>query len=100
MLLGACNRDPRHFENPSELDVDRSNAWGHLAFGRGIGTCPGDSLARAEARVTLNLVLDRMGDIRISEEHHGPPGDRRYSQDAIFALRRLGEVHLEFPLIG
>jgi cytochrome P450 len=96
MLLGACNRDPRHFEQPQELDIDRPNAMTHIAFGRGIGTCPGGSLARAEARVTLNRVLDRMGDIRVSEEHHGPPDNRRYGYDPTYTLRRLSELHLEF----
>jgi cytochrome P450 len=100
MLLGACNRDPRHFDDPDELDLDRRNAREHIAFGRGIGTCPGAPLARAEARVTLNRVLDRMADIRISEEHHGPPGDRHFSYDPTFFLRRLTELHLEFTPIG
>jgi len=100
MLLGACNRDPRHFENPNELDLDRPNAREHIAFGRGIGACPGGSLARAEARVSLNRVLDRMADIRISEEHHGPPGDRHYRYDPTYALRRISELHLEFTPIG
>jgi cytochrome P450 len=100
MLLGACNRDPRHFDRPDQLDVGRPNAMTHIAFGRGIGTCPGGSLARAEARVTLNRVLDRMGDIRISEQHHGPPGDRHYRYDPTYTLRRLNELHLEFTPIG
>jgi cytochrome P450 len=100
MLLGACNRDPRRFERPDELDVERPNAATHIAFGRGIGTCPGGSLARAEARVTLNRVLDRMGDIRISDEHHGPPDNRRYSYDPTYTLRRLSELHLEFTHVG
>jgi cytochrome P450 len=100
MLLGACNRDPRHFDNAQELDVDRPNAMSHIAFGRGIGTCPGGSLARAEARVTLNRVLDRMADIRISEQHHGPPGNRRYRYDPTYTLRRLTELHLNFTPIG
>jgi cytochrome P450 len=99
MLLGACNRDPRHFENPDVLDIDRPNAREHLTFGRGIGACPGGTLARAEARVTLNCVLDRMADIRISEEHHGPPGDRCYSYDPTYLLRRMSELHLVFTPI-
>jgi cytochrome P450 len=100
MLLGACNRDPRHFENPNELDIDRHNAREHIAFGRGIGACPGGPLARAEAVVTLNRVLDRMADIRISEEHHGPAGERRYRYDPTYSLRRISELHLVFTPVG
>ena len=100
MLLGACNRDPRRFDKPDVLDPDRHNAKSHLAFGRGIGACPGGPLARAEARVTLNRVLDRMADIRISERHHGPPNDRRYRHDPTYALRRISELHVEFTPVG
>ena len=100
LLLGACNRDPRHFESPNALDIDRGNAREHIAFGRGIGACPGGPLARAEARVTLNRVLDRMADIRISEPRHGPPGARHYRYDPTYFLRRISELHLEFEPIG
>ena len=99
LLLGAANHDPSHFENPNELDVDRPNAREQLAFGRGIASCPGGPLARAEARVTLERVLDRMADIRLSEDHHGPAGDRRFNYDPTFFLRRLTALHLEFTPI-
>ena len=44
----------------------RKNARQHLAFGRGIHSCPGAPLARAETRVGLERLLDRTTDIRIS----------------------------------
>jgi cytochrome P450 len=100
MLLGGCNRDPRHFVNPHDLNVDRPNAREHITFGRGIGACPGAPLARAEARVTLDRVLDRMADIRISDEHHGPPGDRSYRYDPSYFIRRMSDLHIEFTPIG
>jgi cytochrome P450 len=100
MLLGACNRDPRHFENPHELNVNRSNAREHITFGRGIGACPGAPLARVEARVTLDRLLDRMAAIRISEEHHGPPSERRYRYDPSYFIRRMSDLHIEFTPIG
>ena len=99
LLLGASNRDPRRFESPNELDVDRPNAREHLAFGRGIASCPGGPLARAEAKVSLERVLDRMADIRLSEEHHGPAGNRRFDYDPTFFLRRLTGLQLEFTPI-
>src|SRR3546814_15901813 len=37
MLNGAANRDPRRFECPEELRLDRANAQSHIAFGREIG---------------------------------------------------------------
>ena len=76
LVPGACNRDPRMFENPYEFDIERANARQHIAFGFGIHTCAGAPLARAEGRVTINRFLDRTSDITISEEHHGPAGAR------------------------
>ena len=96
VLNGAANRDPRRFENPDEFDVDRTNARQHIAFGHGVHTCPGAPLARAEARVSLERILDRLTDIRISEAEHGPPGARRYDYAPTYILRGLSRLHLEF----
>ena len=74
LLNGAANRDRRRFECPAEFHGDRENARSHVAFGRGPHTCPGAPLARAEGRISLERILDRTRDIRLDEEHHGPPG--------------------------
>lgn len=95
LVPGACNRDPRVFENPYEFDIDRANARQHIAFGHGIHTCAGAPLARAEGRVTVNRFLDRTAGIAISEEHHGPAGDRRYDYLPTFFLRGLERLHLD-----
>ena len=101
LLNGAANRDPRQFECPAEFRIDRPNAQAHIAFGRGAHSCPGGPLARAEGRVSLERILDRMRDIRLSEEHHGPAGARRFSYAPTWILRGLGELHLEFtPVEG
>ncbi|HUO48410.1 MAG TPA: cytochrome P450 [Acidimicrobiales bacterium] len=95
VLPGAANRDPRTFPDPAVFDVDRANARLHIAFGHGIHHCAGAHLARAEGRVTINRILDRTSDIRISEEEHGPPGDRRYGYLPTYFLRGLTRLHLE-----
>ena len=94
----AANRDPRRFVDPNTFDAARSNARQHIAFGRGIHTCPGAPLARAEARVAIERLLDRTSDIRISEAHHGPAGARHYRYVPTYILRGLTELHLEFDL--
>ncbi|MGO8861422.1 MAG: cytochrome P450 [Acidimicrobiales bacterium] len=99
VMVGAANRDPRHFDAPADLRLDRPNVAEHLAFGRGIHACPGASLARAEARVSLERVLDRMGDVRIDESAHGPREARRYQWEPTFLLRRLNALHLEFTTV-
>ena len=96
MLNGAANRDPRRFECPHEFQVDRENARQHIAFGHGIHTCPGAPLARAETRISLERIFDRMADIRISEAEHGPATARRYDYEPTYILRGLSSLHLEF----
>jgi cytochrome P450 len=96
VINGAANRDPRRFEDPDTFDPERKNARQHLAFGRGIHSCPGAPLARAETRVGLERLLDRTTDIRISEAHHGPAGQRRYQYIPTYILRGLTALHLEF----
>jgi cytochrome P450 family 150 subfamily A5 len=100
VLNGAANRDPRHFDDPAEFDVDRTNARQHLAFGHGVHTCPGAPLARAEARVSIERLLDRMADITISEAEHGPAGARRYEYLPTYILRGLRALHLEFTSVA
>jgi cytochrome P450 len=96
LVNAAANRDPRRFEEPAAFDVSRVNARQHLAFGHGAHTCPGAPLARAEGRVTIERVLDRMADISISEQEHGPPDARRYEYAPTYILRGLRKLHLEF----
>jgi cytochrome P450 len=96
LLPGAANRDPRMFPNPDAFDVDRENAKLHVAFGHGAHHCAGAHLARAEGRVTINRLLDRTKDIRISDSHHGPADDRRYDYLPTYFLRGLTKLHVEF----
>ena len=100
VINGAANRDPRRFESPGEFRVDRANARDHIAFGHGIHSCPGAPLARAEARVSVERLLDRMADIRISETAHGPANARRYEYAPTYILRGLRSLRLEFTPVG
>ena len=96
LLIGAMNRDPKKFECPHQFQLERKNAREHLAFGRGIHSCAGAPLARAEARVSLERLFDRTSEIRISESKHGPAGDRRYRYQPTYILRSMEELHIEF----
>jgi cytochrome P450 len=100
VVNGAANRDPRRFECPAEFQVDRANARHHLAFGHGMHTCPGAPLARAEGRITIERLLDRIDDIHISEAHHGPAGARRYHYLPTYILRGVSRLYLEFDPRG
>ena len=100
LVNAAANRDPRRFERPGEFDIDRRNVREHLAFGRGIHSCPGGPLARAEGRVAIERFLARTSDLRISEKHHGPPEARRYQYAPTYILRGLNRLHVDFILAG
>ena len=96
VIPAAANRDPRRFEDPHELHIDRPNARTHLAFASGIHSCAGAPLARTEARISTERLLDCMADIRVSDKHHGPPGARSYEYPKTFILRGHNYLHLEF----
>lgn len=100
LLPGACNRDEKKFSSPNTFDVDRPNVREQIAFIRGVHSCPGAPLARAEGRITMNKVLDRMADIAISTAHHGPASQRHYEFEPTFILRGLRELHVTFTSVG
>jgi cytochrome P450 len=97
--MGA-NRDPRRFANPDEFDMDRPRLKEHLAFGRGAHTCIGSPLARYEVRVSIERLLARLGNIRLSREHYGPDGQPRFEYEPTYILRAMKALHLEFDPIG
>jgi cytochrome P450 len=100
VVNGAANRDPRQFDEPACQRLDRTNGRHHVGFGFGIHACAGAPLARAEGRVSLERIFDRMADITVSEAEHGPDGERRYRYTPIYMLRGLEALHLEFTPIG
>jgi cytochrome P450 len=63
---GAANRDPSTFEDPDDFRIDRVQK-GHLAFGKGIHSCVGASLARAELRIAMVELLRQLPDVRLTD---------------------------------
>lgn len=57
VAFGAANRDSSEFEGAEEFQLDR-NLSRHVAFGHGIHYCLGAPLARSEARIAMNALLD------------------------------------------
>ena len=96
LLLPAGDRDPRHFPCPADFEARRGNVREHVAFGRGIHSCPGAPLVRADAKASLERMLDRIADIRISDTHHGPPGARQFRYTNTYILRGVDALHVEF----
>jgi cytochrome P450 len=62
--LGSANRDEAHYPDPDRFDFERDSS-DHLAFGIGKHFCAGSRLALLEARVGLQVVLDRLADLQL-----------------------------------
>lgn len=66
VFIASANRDPRHWENPDQLDVTRQ-ATGNLAFGAGIHGCAGQMIARLEGEIALRVLATRLQSIELLE---------------------------------
>jgi cytochrome P450 len=73
LLTGAATRDPRHFENPDEFNIDRPRSLG-IAFGQGVHICLGAALARMESRIAIQELTTRWSRLEVDK-----PGLRRVS---------------------
>ena len=67
LLFGSANRDERAFPDPDVFDIERTSEH-QVAFGRGIHFCLGAALARMEARIALDALLDRVPDWEVDLE--------------------------------
>ncbi|MFI4973682.1 MAG: cytochrome P450 [Caulobacterales bacterium] len=63
--LGAANRDPAVFADPDRFDIRRQTAASNLSFGVGPHFCLGSALARFEARLAFEAVMDRWPDLKL-----------------------------------
>lgn len=77
-MLGAANRQEDRYPDPDRFDIFRA-ARAHIGFGHGVHVCLGMHLARLEMRVALNLLFDRLPNLRLD-----PAGDDPHIRGQVF----------------
>ena len=65
VVFGAANRDERIFTHPDRFDLWRPNVDKHLGFGHGIHHCLGAPFVRLEARIALEVLVQRLPDVHL-----------------------------------
>ena len=66
-VLSSANRDPRRFSDPDRFDIHRKEG-AHLAFAVGTHFCLGAWFGRHLARVSLEILLDRLPNLRLDPD--------------------------------
>ena len=89
LALGSANRDPGRYADPDSLDI-RRDTGGHMAFGHGIHYCLGAPLARLEAEIAFNGLLDAYDRIELAV----PVEDLRWRPGVIIRGLERFPVHL------
>ncbi|MFF1692225.1 cytochrome P450 [Streptomyces sp. NPDC058257] len=74
VAMNAANRDPRVFQDPDALDLDRKMTR-HIGFGYGVHACLGQNVARAELRTVLPKLFARFPDLRLATPLEEVPMD-------------------------
>lgn len=67
LCLGSANRDPAQFPNPEQLNLNRCEN-DHLAFGDGIHYCLGAALARTQAQIAINTLVQQFPDLKLASD--------------------------------
>ncbi|MBT2457719.1 cytochrome P450 [Streptomyces sp. ISL-86] len=85
VALTSANRDESQFPDAGSLDIHRQ-AGANLSFGHGIHYCVGAQLARLEAHIAFDRLIDRFPHIRLAAD----PADLRWQPGtALRGLRAL-----------
>jgi len=71
VITASANHDEGRYDHADEFDIDRP-VQNHLAFGTGQHQCLGMHLARLELRVGLDLILERLPNLRLDPDQPPP----------------------------
>ncbi|BBY43274.1 cytochrome P450 [Mycolicibacterium celeriflavum] len=77
-MLGSATHQDDRFADPDKFDIFRPQK-SNLAWGHGVHVCLGMHLARLEMRTAVNLLLDRLPNLRLD-----PDGDDPHVRGQVF----------------
>jgi cytochrome P450 len=86
-MLGAANRDGGLFPDPDRFDIDRPNVQRHLGFATGTHSCLGFNLAKAEARIALQVLLSELEGLEMLAQESSPPEGYEFHQPRAMYVR-------------
>jgi cytochrome P450 len=81
----SANRDEREFGCPATFDLDRE-VNRHIAFGAGPHRCAGSNLARMNLRLAFEAIVERLRDLRLTDEVRFHPGYSRGPEEVRIAF--------------
>ena len=67
LFFGAANHDPEVFPEPDRFDLDRQNLRMQLSMGTGLHQCLGFAVAKMEAAVLIEGVVDRFPQLSLAD---------------------------------
>ena len=82
-MLGAANRQDERYRRPEPVRHLPAGQGPNIGWGHGVHVCLGMHLARLEMRVAVNLLLDRLPNLRLD-----PDGDDPHIRGRCSARRR------------
>ncbi len=89
LAYASANHDESVFACPENVELERSYSQPHLAFGFGEHFCLGAALARAEARIGISVLLERLADLRLDPAN-------RFEFESSYVLHGLRELWLTY----
>ncbi|HAC80414.1 MAG TPA: cytochrome P450 [Deltaproteobacteria bacterium] len=92
LLWAAANRDPAVYDEPEQLQLDRTHPRHHMSFGRGAHFCVGAHLARLEARVVLEELLGSTNGFQLDDS------EKVRHANSIF-VRRLAHLPIRLQAV-
>ena len=86
-MLGAANRDAALFPDPDRFDIERPNVQRHLGFATGPHSCLGFNLAKAQARIAVQVLLSEFASLELLTPGASAPQGYEFHQPRSMYVR-------------